>query len=203
VCAGKVLHTAISDTPAWVVAQGNTWANAHGRTGFSAIQIEYSLLERSVEQDLVPMARAFELPILAWSPLAFGVLSGKFHGGAADSKRGDWLSGFLGARADRIVPEVMAIAKSRGASAAQVALAWVKSRGPQVYPIIGARTVQQLEENLQSLAVRLEPAELEALDRVSAVEPTFPNKMWQNPMVIDNVISGGTAERITDWQRPR
>ncbi|HYQ28640.1 MAG TPA: aldo/keto reductase, partial [Polyangiaceae bacterium] len=69
VCAGKVLHVGLSDAPAWVVAQANTWASAHGRNALSAIQIEYSLLERSVEQELVPMARAFELPILAWSPL--------------------------------------------------------------------------------------------------------------------------------------
>lgn len=201
--AGKVLHIAISDTPAWVVAQGNTWASAHGRSELAAIQVEYSLLERSVEQDLVPMARALALPILAWSPLAFGVLTGKFHGGTADSKRGDWLHGFLGERADRIVPIVQQVAKARGVSAARIALAWVKSRGPQVYPIVGARTVQQLEDNLKSIEVVLEPAELERLDRVSAVEPTFPNKMWKNSMVVDGVMSGGTADRISDWQRPR
>lgn len=152
--SGKVLHLAISDAPAWVVAQANTWATAQGRSEFSAIQIEYNLLERSVEHDLVPMSRTFELPTLAWSPLGFGVLTGKCHGGAADSKRGDWLQSYLGARADRIVPEVQAIANARGVSAAQVALTWLKSRGPQVYPIIGARTVPQLEDNLRSLDLR-------------------------------------------------
>jgi len=201
--AGKVLHIAISDAPAWVVAQGNTWARAHGRSELSAIQVEYSLLERSVEHELIPMARAFELPILAWSPLAFGVLTGKFHAGVSDSKRGDWLAGFLGERADRVVPVVQAIAKARGASAAQVALAWVKSRGTQVYPIIGARTVTQLKDNLGSLELRLESPELGQLERVSAVEATFPNKMWKNTMMVDGVMSGGTAAQITEWQRPR
>ena len=202
VCAGKVLHVGLSDAPAWVVAQANTWASAHGRNALSAIQIEYSLLERSVEQELVPMARAFELPILAWSPLAFGVLTGKFHGGASDSTRGDWLTGFLGERADRVVPIVLAIARTRGVSAAQVALAWVSSRGSQVFPIVGARTPSQLEENLDSLHVQLEAHELRELERVSAAEPTFPNKMWHNRAVIDGVLSGGTAARLGGWRRP-
>jgi aryl-alcohol dehydrogenase-like predicted oxidoreductase len=200
--AGKVLHVGLSDAPAWVVAQANTWAIAHGRNALSTIQIEYSLLERTVEQELVPMARAFELPILAWSPLAFGVLSGKFHGGTSDSKRGEWLNGFLGERADRIVPELQGIAKSRGVSAAQIALAWVKSRGSQTFPIVGARTLLQLRDNLRSVDLRLEPDELGRLDRVSATQATFPNKMWQNPAVVDGVLSGGTAGRLGGWQRP-
>jgi aryl-alcohol dehydrogenase-like predicted oxidoreductase len=202
VSAGKILHVGFSDAPAWVVAQANTWATTHGRSAVSALQLEYSLLERSVEQELVPMARAFELPILAWSPLGFGVLSGKFHGGAGDSKRGEWLKGFLGERADRIVPEVQAIASARGVSAAQVALAWVNSRGPQVFPIVGARTLGQLQENLSSLDVRLEPDELSQLDRVSLPQPTFPNKLWHDPAVIDGVLSGGTGARLSGWQRP-
>ncbi|HVT07484.1 MAG TPA: aldo/keto reductase [Polyangia bacterium] len=158
-------------------------------------------LERSVEHELVPMARAFQLPILAWSPLGFGVLSGKFHGGASDSKRGEWLKGFLGERADRIVPQVQAIASARGVSAAQVALAWVTSRGPQVFPIVGARTLAQLQDNLSSLQLRLEADELARLDRVSAPQPTFPNKMWADPAVIDGVLTGGTGARLTGWQR--
>lgn len=202
VVAGKVLHIGFSDAPAWVVAQANTWATTHGRNPVSAIQIEYSLLERSVEQELLPMARAFELPILAWSPLGFGVLTGKFHGGDSDSRRSDWLKGFLGERADRIVPQVQAIARSRGVSAAQVALAWVHSRAPQMYPIVGARTCAQLNENLACLDVQLEPAELDALQRISAVEPTFPNKMWQNPALVEGVLSGGTSARLSGWQRP-
>lgn len=203
ICAGKVLHTGFSDAPAWVVAQANTWATAHGRNPLSAIQIEYSLLERTVEHELLPMARAFELPVLAWSPLGFGVLTGKFHGGNADSKRSDWLNGFLGERADRVVPQVQAIARARGVSAAQVAIAWVRSRGPQVIPIIGARTLSQLNENLASLELELERPELEALDRASKPEPTFPNKMWLNPAVVDGVLSGGTGARLHGWQRPR
>ena len=148
------------------------------------------------------MARAFELPILSWSPLGFGVLTGKFHGGASDSKRSEWLNGFLGPRADRVVPEVQAIARARGVSPAQIALAWVKSRGAQLFPIVGARTLSQLEDNMRSLDVQLEGDELSRLDSVSALEATFPNKMWQNSAVIDGVLSGGTGARLSGWKRP-
>ncbi len=200
--AGKVLHVAVSDAPAWVVAQANTWATAHGKSALSAIQIEYSLLERTVEHELMPMAKSFGLPVLAWSPLAFGVLSGKFHDGTLGSKRGDWLASYLGPRADAIVPTVIGVAKELSVSAAQVALAWVKSRGPQVYPIIGARTHAQLIDNLASAKLVI-PAELLAmLDAASAIAPTFPNKMFASRELVDGIMSGGTASSLRGWTRP-
>ncbi len=202
--AGKVLHVAASDTPAWIVAQANTWAKAHGRTAFSAIQVEYSLLERSIEEELVPMAKSFGLPVLAWSPLAFGVLSGKFHDGTQGSKRGDWALGYLGKRADAIVPVVQSVAKELGVSPAQVALAWVRSRGTQVFPILGARTQAQLVDNLASANLDLSPSHLDRLASASAIAPSFPNKMWANAGVVDGLMSGGTASSIAEWPaRPR
>ncbi|XYI01934.1 aldo/keto reductase [Sorangium sp. So ce1128] len=200
--SGKALHVAISDAPAWVVAQANTWATAHGKASLSAIQIEYSLLERRVEHELLPMAQAFGLPVLAWSPLAFGVLAGKFHDGTQGSKRGDWAQGYLGARADAVVPAVLAVAKELGVSAAQVALAWVRQRGPQVYPIIGARTNEQLADNLASLKLVLSAAHLARLDAASAIEPSFPGKMWKNEALVNGIMSGGTAASLTGWQHP-
>lgn len=201
--SGKALHVAVSDAPAWVVAQANTWAAAHARAALSSIQIEYSLLERTVEHDLLPMAKSFGLPVLAWSPLAFGVLSGKFHDGTQGSKRGGWLTGYLGQRADAVVPALLEVAKEIGVSAAQVALAWVRSRGPQVYPIIGARTKEQLVDNLASASLSLSPEHVARLDAVSAVPPPFPNKMWASCELVDGLVSGGTAASITQWDRPR
>lgn len=200
--SGKALHVAISDAPAWVVAQANTWAAAHGKAPLSAIQIEYSLLQRHVEHELLPMARAFGLPVLAWSPLAFGVLTGKFHDGTQGSKRGGWAQGYLGARADAVVPVVLAVAKELGVSAAQVALAWVRRRGPQVYPILGARTSAQLADNLASLRVELSPAQLARLDAASAVEPSFPGSMWKQEWLVNSILSGDTAAAITGWDHP-
>lgn len=200
--AGKVLHIAVSDAPAWVVARANTWAAAHAKSAFSAIQIEYSLLERSVEQELLPMAKSFGLPVLAWSPLAAGVLAGKFHDGTQGSTRPDWAGGYLGPRADAIVPVVLGVAKEVGVSASQVALAWVKSRGPQVFPILGARTHAQLVDNLASAKVVLSKEQIAKLDAVSAVPPSFPNKMWASPRFVDTTISGGTAALLTGWDRP-
>ncbi|NUP13102.1 MAG: aldo/keto reductase [Polyangiaceae bacterium] len=200
--AGKVLHIAVSDAPAWVVARANTWATAHAKSPFSAIQIEYSLLERSVEQELMPMAKCFGLPVLAWSPLAAGVLAGKFHDGTEGSTRRDWAGGYLGPRADTIVPVVLAVAKELGVSASQVALAWVKSRGPQVFPIVGARTQAQLVDNLASANVVLSKEQITKLDAVSAVPPSFPNKMWASQRFVDTTMSGGTAALLTGWERP-
>lgn len=200
--AGKVLHIAVSDAPAWVVARANTWATTHAKSAFSAIQIEYSLLERSVEQELLPMAKSLGLPVLTWSPLAAGVLAGKFHDGTQGSTRRDWAGGYLGPRADAIVPVVLGVAKEVGVSASQVALAWVKSRGPQVFPILGARTHAQLVDNLASAKVVLSKEQIAKLDAVSAVAPSFPNKMWASQRFVDTTISGGTAALLTGWDRP-
>lgn len=201
--AGKVLHVAVSDAPAWVVAQANTWAAAHAKSAFASLQIEWNLLERSVEHELVPMAASFGLPILAWSPLAFGVLTGKFHDGSQGSKRGDWAARYLGDAADRVVPTVLAIAREIGVSAAQVALAWVKSRGPQVFPIVGARTHAQLLDNLGAAKLTLSAEHLAKLEAASKVPPIFPGKMWANPELVDGIMSGGTAATLTGWNRPR
>ena len=203
--SGKALHVAVSDAPAWIVAQANTWAAAHGKAELAAIQIEYSLIERRVEHELLPMARALGLPVLAWSPLAFGVLAGKFHDGTPGSqasKRGELMDSYLGARADAIVPVVLGVAKELGVSAAQVALAWVRQRGAQVFPILGARTNAQLSDNLASLNLELPAALLSRLDTVSAVEPSFPGKMWKNPRLVNERVSGGTAASISGWDHP-
>jgi len=200
---GKVLHAAVSDAPAWIVAQANTWAEAHGRSPFAALQIEYNLLERSVEHELLPMARAFDLPVLAWSPLAFGVLSGKFHDGTLSSRRGEWANGYLGPRADAVVPVVIAVAKELGVSPAAVALAWLRGRAATIFPIVGARTPDQLRDNIGSLAVELSPEQRSRLDEVSVLAPTFPAKMWTNSLVVDGVLSGGTAPNLRGWEHPR
>src|ERR1700694_5512353 len=143
--AGKVLYVGISDAPAWVVSKSNTLADLRGWTPYVGLQIEYSLLERTVERELLPMAADFGLSILAWLPLRIGVLSGKYlpenAKGAANGRMNSPMMkgfGFDATAGDAVVRETVAVAKELGVSAAQVALAWLRTRPTAVIPIVGA-----------------------------------------------------------------
>jgi aryl-alcohol dehydrogenase-like predicted oxidoreductase len=194
--AGKVLYTGISDTPAWVVSRANTMADLRGWTRFSAIQIQYSLIERTPERDLLPMAQALDLSVTAWGALASGVLSGKYNAGApADARRpgaGDRLTD----RNRAIAHEVAAVAAGLGCTPSQVALAWVLRRG--CIPILGARTAAHLADNLGCLAVTLGEDDIRRLEAVSAVDLGFPHEFLKGDFVRD-LIYGGTYART----RPR
>src|ERR1700676_1540278 len=141
---GKVLYVGISDAPAWWVAQANTLAELRGWTQFTGLQIEYNLIERTVERELIPMAKALNLGVLAWSPLARGILTGKYHGeGKADGGRmtNEGMRYLLPneQRTEPIISAVKSVAKQTGRSIAQVALAWLRYQRVPVIPIIGAR----------------------------------------------------------------
>jgi aryl-alcohol dehydrogenase-like predicted oxidoreductase len=130
---GKVLYVGISDAPAWWIAQANTLAHLRGWSPFIGLQIEYSLIERSVERELIPMAKALNLGLTAWSPLASGVLTGKYHGhGSSEPGRmsSDMMKAFMPEqqRTDRIVAAVKTVSAESGCSMAQVALAWLRYR---------------------------------------------------------------------------
>ena len=178
--AGKVLAAGVSDVPAWIVAQANTLASLRGWSPFAALQIEYSLAERTVERELTPMAAAFDLPVCAWGPLAGGLLTGKYAGGAEGGlpegegrlTQGDRR---LTERNHAIVGALVEVATDAGASPAQTALAWLLARRrPRVIPILGARTADQLTESLGSLDVDLSAGQLARLDEASRVDLGFP-----------------------------
>lgn len=173
---GKVLYTGISNAPAWVVSSANTLATLSGWAPFVGIQIEYSLAERTPERELIPMARAFDLAILAWSPLAAGVLTGKYLTRKPDAQtRVKEGSPRLKERNLQIARQVVAIAQEIGCPPAQVALAWLRQRpAPVVVPILGARSVQQLNENVGCLSLHLSDEHLQRLDEVSAIELGYP-----------------------------
>src|SRR3984893_3281348 len=127
VSQGTVLYTGVSDAPAWWIAQANTIADLRGWTRFVGLQIEYSLAERTIERELIPMAKAFKLGLVAWSPLAGGLLSGKYHSGEKKSERrfaDGSMQQFLrkGEQADRIVSALKKVSEETGRSLAQVAL---------------------------------------------------------------------------------
>jgi len=196
---GKVLYTGISDAPAWWIAQANTLAELRGWTPFIGLQIEYSLIERTVERELIPMGKAFALGLVAWSPLAGGLLSGKYHSGAAKDARysSEMTKSFrrTGERPDRIVAALQDVGKQVGCSPSQVALAWLRYREIPVIPIIGARRISQLRDNLASLQLNLTKEQVSTLDKASAIEMGFPHDFYENEFV-KAVAYGGFRDRI-------
>ncbi|WP_438004103.1 aldo/keto reductase [Sorangium sp. So ce321] len=191
--AGKVLYVAISDTPAWQVSRMQAIADLRGWAPLVALQIEYSLIERTVERELIPMAQEMGLGVIPWSPLASGVLTGKYTkadldagGGSSDAigtrKNIAAANGSLTARGLDIAEVVKAVAAESGKTPAQVALAWTLLHPAVTAPIMGARTLEQLEDNLGALDVRLTDGQRARLDKASAVELGFPHDFLARPL---------------------
>jgi aryl-alcohol dehydrogenase-like predicted oxidoreductase len=198
---GKVLYVGISDAPAWWVAQANTLAHLRGWSPFIGLQIEYSLIERTVERELIPMAKALNIGVTAWSPLANGVLTGKYHGhGSSEPGRlsNDMMKGFLPEqqRTGRIVAAVKTVSDEVGRSMAQVALAWLRYRPVPVIPIIGARKLSQLQDNLASFELALSADQLRTLEEASQIELGFPSSMYAKEFV-RAVRYGGMRDQIS------
>jgi aryl-alcohol dehydrogenase-like predicted oxidoreductase len=198
--AGKVLYVGISDTPAWVVSQANTLADLRGWTPFVALQIEYSLVARTPERDLLPMARALDLAVTPWGILGSGVLTGKFNLGS-DTVEGRARDG-RGQDPEmlRIAGEVGAVARELGCTPTQVAVAWVREQPGVMIPLLGARTVKQLKDNLGALEVRLEPHQMERLQQATSIELGFPHEFLGRDY-IRNLIYGGTFDLIDHHRR--
>jgi aryl-alcohol dehydrogenase-like predicted oxidoreductase len=177
--AGKVLYVGISDTPAWVVSRANTLAELRGWTPFAALQIEYSLIERSAERELLPMAHELGLAVTPWGTLAGGVLTGKYRAdrsavGGPARYAGNASVQRLSERNLTIAGVVSEVAHETGRSPAQVALAWVRARDPLIIPILGARRVEQLQDDLAALDLTLGEPQMTYLDEASRIELGFP-----------------------------
>jgi len=198
--AGKILYAGISDTPAWIVAQANTLAELRGWSQFMGLQIEYSLIQRTVERDLIPMAKAFDMVITPWAPLGGGVLTGKYAKSgdevkATDSKRSQVMDKRLSDRNLAIAGVVSEIAKDRGVSSARVAINWVRQKPGNIIPIVGARTEKQIKDSLGCLEFALSDDEMLRLDEVSAIEYGFPHEFLSSEN-IRKVIFGKNFDSI-------
>jgi len=176
VSSGKVHYVAISDTPAWQVSRAVMLSELRGWSRFCGIQAEYNLIERTAERELLPMARELGLAVCVWSPLAGGRLSGKY-GLAGSSNEGRHADGQLSPREIAIAGAVVKIAKTLGCTPSQVALAALRKIGGrnQMIPIVGARTVSQIKENLASIEIDLDAEQVRHLDEISSIEPGFPD----------------------------
>ncbi|MFM8895733.1 MAG: aldo/keto reductase [Actinomycetales bacterium] len=185
VASGKVRYAGISNYAAWQAARAATWQRAiPGRTPIVTAQMEYSLLERGIERELIPAAASLGLGILPWSPLGRGVLTGKYRNGVPSDSRGGtdesagWIQVYLNERGRRIVDAVATAADGLDATPAEVALAWVRDRPGVVAPIIGARTNNQLLAALASDELDLPDEITRALDEVSAPAMGYPEAGW-------------------------
>jgi aryl-alcohol dehydrogenase-like predicted oxidoreductase len=192
--AGKVLYIGVSDTPAWIVAQANTLAQCYGWTPFVALQVEYSLIERTPERELIPMAQAFDMAITPWSPLAGGILTGKYNGNNGQPEEGS-RNANINDRKLKIAEVVTQVAQEIERSPSQVALAWLRAQGNLTIPIIGARKLSQIQDNLACVEIALSPEHLQRLNEVSQIELGFPHDFLQGD-TIRNVVYGGTYSAI-------
>lgn len=197
---GKLIYIGISDTPAWQIARLQTLAELRGWTQFAALQAEYNLIERSAERDLIPAASALGIGVMPWSPLASGRLSGKYATGAAQSAdpeggRGASLVayGMVGERTVAIADAVKASADRLGASSAQVALAWTLANPAVTAPLIGARTMRQLEDNIGALAIDLDANELAFLEAASAAPMGFPHDFLKADYIRHGLTAGAAV----------
>ena len=187
--AGKVLYVGISDIPAWQVSRMQAIAGLRGWAPLVALQIPYNLVERTVERELIPMARAMGLGVVPWSPLAGGVLTGKYQpadlalddgpgpaGGPPSRRQVAAGNGFLTARGLEIAAVVQQVAAEIGTTPSRVALAWTLRDPAVTASLVGTRTLAQLDDNLGALEVELSPAQQERLDQASAVDLGFPHE---------------------------
>ncbi|NVJ24637.1 MULTISPECIES: aldo/keto reductase [Myxococcus] len=191
--AGKVRYLGVSDTPAWKIAQANVMAHFRGWSSFVGLQIEYSLLERSVEQELVPMALELGLGITPWSPLKSGALSGKYtraNAGEVKGDRGAFIHSYLNEKTYALVDELAAIAREQKSTVARVALAWVQAQPGVSSTIIGARRLSQLEDNVGALSVKLTAEQLGRLDTLTKPAFGFPQSMQP---IFPAIHNGGTT----------
>ncbi len=186
--AGKILYAGLSDFPAWRVARAVTIAELRGTVPIAGLQVEYSLVERTTEQELIPAGQALGLGIVAWSPLGGGMLTGKYRQG--EKGRAEGLGRVFqpenSKQRSAILDKLIGVAKDLGVTPGEAAVAWVAAKG--TLPIIGPRTLAQLEENLASINVRLSPEQLAGLDEVSAIPSVFPYSV---------VNEQGTRQRFT------
>jgi aryl-alcohol dehydrogenase-like predicted oxidoreductase len=197
VSAGKILYVAISDTPAWQIARANMLADLRGWSPFVGIQVEYSLVERTAERELLPMAKELDLGMTAWSPLAQGVLSGKFLG-AGTSEATRQQAAHIPPHHTEIAKLVVEIAKEYGCSPSQVALAAIRqmSKWGDIIPIIGGRNLAQIKDNIGCLDVTLDESQLKRLDEATAIDLGFPHNMLKRDFVRDFSFGKGNYEKF-------
>ncbi|MBN8657199.1 MAG: aldo/keto reductase [Anaerolineae bacterium] len=189
--SGKVLYVGVSDTPAWVVSQANMLADLRGWSRFVALQAPYSLADRALERDLIPMAEANDMAVLAWGVLEGGELTGKYNVPSDEPKRSTDTS----ERIKKVASMLMEVAKEIGHTPSQVAINWVRQGSQHIIPILGSRSDKHLKDNLGCLDFSLTDEQIRRLNESSPIELGFPHSFLASDHV-RGLIFGETFERI-------
>jgi aryl-alcohol dehydrogenase-like predicted oxidoreductase len=195
VSAGKIIYAGLSDFPAWRVARAATIADLRGWTPIAGLQIEYSLIERTPERELLPMARGLGLGTVGWSPLGGGLLTGKYRKGEKGraTEMGRIVHTEDTSQKAAILDTLLAIAEKSGSNPGRVAIAWVSAKG--ILPIIGPRTRAQLDDNLAAVSLKLTEDQLRRLDEVSKVTLGFPHELLADDQNRER-LAGGKSDLL-------
>ncbi|AIQ92580.1 MULTISPECIES: aldo/keto reductase [Methylobacterium] len=192
---GHVRYVGVSNWAAWQIVKALGISARAGLARFETLQAYYSIAGRDLEREIVPMLRSEGLGLLVWSPLAGGLLSGKYAGGAGEGRRASFdFPPVDRPRADACIDAMRQVAEARGVSVAQVALAWLLHRKAVTSVIVGAKRLDQLEDNIAATELSLSDAELDALDAVSALPPEYPGWMFER--------QGARAQQLAESGRP-
>jgi aryl-alcohol dehydrogenase-like predicted oxidoreductase len=205
---GKILHIGISNAPAWVISAANTLAEERGWTPFTAMQLHYNLVERSIESEHFALANAQNMAITPWSPLAGGLLTGKFNrdqdpGSRAGTRLADSprRAQVLDEKNLEVAEKLAELAREMGCSPAQLALVWMMRRTTTcVVPIIGARKLDQLQDNLGATQIELTPVQIAALDELAAPETAYPQMLYESDFF--RALMYGEAWHQLELDRP-
>jgi aryl-alcohol dehydrogenase-like predicted oxidoreductase len=190
---GKVLYVGISDSPAWVVSAANTMADLRGWSRFAALQVRYNLVDRSVERDLLPMAKAFGLAVTPWSVLGAGTLTGKYNQASSEPRRNQSAN----ETQLRLAETVRAVAQEIGRTPSQVAINWVRQQTAKtstIIPVLGARSEAQITDNLNCLEFELSPEHLQRLEDANPVDLGFPHEFLASDGIRNIVFAGAFAQ---------
>ncbi|MCJ2125597.1 aldo/keto reductase [Methylobacterium sp. J-077] len=192
---GHVRYVGVSNWAAWQIVKALGIAERAGLARFETLQAYYSIAGRDLEREIVPMLRSEDLGLLVWSPLAGGLLSGKYSGGSGEGRRASFdFPPVDHPRADACIDAMRTVAEARGVSVAQVALAWLLHRKAVTSVIVGAKHLDQLEDNIAATQLHLTDAELDALDAVSVLPAEYPGWMFER--------QAARAQQLADSGRP-
>ncbi len=197
--AGKIHYIGISDTPAWIVSRMNTISELRGWTQFVGLQIKYSLVDRAVERELLPMARKLDIAVTPWAVLAGGILSGKYNRNKDEQGRAQ-MNKSVKDNELMIAEQVIKISDEIGCSPSQVAINWVRQQPGIIIPIVGAKTETQLKDNLDCLKFSLNEEQIAKLNEASKIDLGFPHTFLNGEYVRD-LVFGGTYSKIDNHHK--
>ncbi|GMC39789.1 unnamed protein product [Saccharomyces cerevisiae] len=195
---GKVLYLGVSDTPAWVVSAANYYATSHGKTPFSIYQGKWNVLNRDFERDIIPMARHFGMALAPWDVMGGGRFQSK-KAMEERKKNGEGLRTFVGGPEQtelevKISEALTKIAEEHGTeSVTAIAIAYVRSKAKNVFPLIGGRKIEHLKQNIEALSIKLTPEQIEYLESIVPFDVGFPKSLIGDDPAVTKKLSPLTS----------